>query len=103
MNFIVALQAEAMPLIDRFNLVKRSDTRVFPIFENKDHRVIISGIGRINAAAATGYLYRFEEYSQGIVNIGIAGHGELSTGTSFLANRVLHSGRKNSVLPTSNP
>ena len=99
MNFIVALQAEAMPLIDRFNLVKRSDTRVFPIFENKDHRVIISGIGRINAAAATGYLYRFEEYSQGIVNIGIAGHGELSTGTSFLANRILHSEEKTVYYP----
>ena len=79
--------------------LKRPDTRVFPIFENKDHRVIISGIGRINVAAATGYLSQLKQYSHGILNIGIAGHGELSTGTSFLANRVLHSEEKTVYYP----
>ena len=44
MNFIVALQPEARPLIDRYKLVKRNDTTSFPIFENENHRLIISGM-----------------------------------------------------------
>lgn len=90
MNFIVALQPEARPLIEGYKLIKRNDSSAFPVFENENHRLIISGIGRINAAAATGYLLsQLEQPTHAILNLGIAGHGELPTGIPFLANRVL--------------
>ena len=90
MNFIVALQPEARPLIEGYKLVKRNDSSAFPVFENVNHRLIISGIGRMNAAAATGYLLsELGQPTHAILNLGIAGHGELPTGTPFLANRLL--------------
>ena len=90
MNFIVALQPEARPLIEGYKLVKTNDSSAFPVFENENHRLIISGIGKINAAAATGYLLsELGQPTHAILNLGIAGHGELPTGTPFLANRVL--------------
>ena len=100
MNFIVALQPEARPLIDRYKLVKRNDTTSFPIFENENHRLIISGMGRINAAAATGFLLsQIEHDSEAILNLGIAGHGELPINTPFIANRVFHLEEKNVHYP----
>ena len=54
MNFIISMQAEARPLIDKFRLTKRNLPSPFPVFESKLHKVIISGIGRMQAAAATG-------------------------------------------------
>ena len=90
MNFIVALQPEARPLIEGYKLVKWADSSAFPVFENVNHRLIISGIGRMNAAAATGYLLsQLGQQTHAILNLGIAGHGELPTDTPFLANRLL--------------
>ena len=90
MNFIVALHPEARPIIERYGLEKRLSSIPFSFFENEKHQLIISGIGRINAAAATGYLLsQIDESPQSIINLGIAGHGNLNIGTPFIANRVI--------------
>ena len=95
MNFIVALQTEARPLIERLKLKKRNGTHPFSVFENEIHRLVISGIGRIQAAAATGFLLGQQDVRpQAILNLGIAGHGSLDMGTAFLANRIFHSQEK---------
>lgn len=91
MNFIISMQAEARPLIDKFRLTKRNRPSPFPVFESKLHKVIISGIGRMQAAAATGFLLGEMKNMHGaIINLGISGHGEFPTGTLYLANRVFH-------------
>lgn len=91
MNFIVALQPEARPLIDKFRLTKRNRPSPFPVFESKLHKLIISGIGRIQAAAATGFLLgEMKDIHGAIINLGISGHGEFPVGTPYLANRVFH-------------
>ncbi len=88
MNFVVALQAEACPLIDHYGL-KRSSGSPFRTFENQNHRLVISGIGTIRCAAATGYLLGLlPSRNEGLVNLGIAGHGQLEKGSLFIANRV---------------
>ena len=92
MNFLVALQPEARPLIEKFKLKKRNGSNPFPVFENESHCLAISGIGRIQAAAATGYLLgQLDGRPQAMINLGIAGHGTLDVGTLFLANRIFHS------------
>ena len=101
MNFIVALHPEARPIIERYGLEKRLSSIPFSFFENEKHRLIISGIGRINAAAATGYLLsQIDESPQSIINLGIAGHGNLNIGTPFIANRVIYPEEKVVHYPT---
>ena len=88
MNFLVALKAEAGPLIDCYGLNQVHATP-FPTFENQNHRLVISGIGRIRCAAATGYLLGLlPSKIEGLINLGIAGHGQLEKGSLFIANRV---------------
>jgi len=52
---ITALLAEASVLIETYQLQKSKDT-LFPIYKNKDIVLIVSGIGKINAASATTFL-----------------------------------------------
>ena len=93
MNFIVALQPEARPLIEKFKLKKKNGSNPFPVFENENHRLIISGIGRMKAAA-TGYLLSELGWSSsGNDQPGYCGYGLLPIGTPFLANR-FHSQEK---------
>ena len=100
MNFLVALQPEARPLIEKFKLKKRNGTHPFSVFENETHRLVISGIGRIQAAAATGFLLGQQDgRPKAMINLGIAGHGSLDLGTAFLANRIFHSQEKGIYYP----
>jgi len=75
MNFYsIALLSEAKPLIDKFNLTK-SDDRLFSIYENKDTKLIITGLGSINSSLATTYLLtKFEAKEDDFAfNFGMAG------------------------------
>ena len=56
MNFVVALKAEAGPLIECFKLVKESVPSTFPVFANDCHRLVLSGVGKELSAKATSYL-----------------------------------------------
>ena len=55
---VVALKSEAKPIISYFELDHQSGNNIFPIYRNDKlgHALIISGVGQINAAAATTYL-----------------------------------------------
>jgi hypothetical protein len=90
MNFVVALKAEAKPLIECFKLTKESGPSPFPLFASDRHRLVLSGIGKELATKATTYLReRFPQPNQSWFNLGLAGHGNLELGTVFLANRIL--------------
>ena len=52
----VALKAEATPLIEAFKLKPLSGNPLFPIYENDEIKLIISGVGKIKAGAACSYL-----------------------------------------------
>ena len=56
--WVVALKSEAKPIISHFKLVHQSANSIFPIYRNHKlgHLLIVSGVGQINAAAATAYL-----------------------------------------------
>ena len=89
MNFIVALSCEAKPIIDELRLTKQFSPTPFPVFRNDFHRLVVSGIGKVAAAAATGFLLGSSSTKQEVqayLNVGIAGHGTLQTNTAFIAS-----------------
>ena len=89
MNFVVALKSEAGPLIQRLKLSKQSSDP-FPLFVNDEYRLVLSGPGKELSAKAVKYLAeRHPQPNQAWLNFGLAGHGTLGVGKTFLANRVL--------------
>ena len=87
----VALRAEAKPLIDYYELKPYSPKGLFRVFKNEEIALVISGIGKIAAAAATTFLYTvLGQYPhRGWLNIGVAGHAERAIGEGVLAHRIM--------------
>ena len=56
-NIIIAIQCEAKPLLKHYGLKGSTDHGPFRIYEGEDMRLILSGIGKIAAAAATSYAF----------------------------------------------
>ena len=99
MNFLVALKAEAGPLIDFYRLNQVHATP-FPTFENQNHRLVISGIGRIRCSAATGYLLGLlPSKIEGLINLGIAGHGQLEKAPFLSPTESLSVPKKKCITP----
>ncbi len=114
--WVVALQAEADPLIEEFGLTADSTDRSWKMFSGStpgdsesgiEHRLLVCGVGAIQAAAGTAVLEeRTRHFSSPghwrvWVNIGIAGSnrvGEL--GTLFLATKVSCNARGKSWFPS---
>ena len=93
MNFYsVALNCEAQAIIDALGLIKSTHTP-FSIYENKNTKLIISGIGVINTAMATTYLLtKFDaKKDDTIINIGIAGASfEANKGEFYFVNKIIY-------------
>ncbi|MDO6459090.1 hypothetical protein Q4485_00115 [Granulosicoccaceae sp. 1_MG-2023] len=87
--FVVALQSEATPLIEHYKL-RATGHSAFRCFSNGNVSLIVSGIGRINTAAATAALLHSAPSLQRAVclNTGIAGHHSLPLGQAFVAHRI---------------
>ena len=89
----MALPAESRPLIDFYRLVPRPTKGAFRIYRNDSVALVVSGVGKIAAAAATAYLHALtgEQHDCGWLNIGIAGHAERTVGEGVLASRITDS------------
>lgn len=89
MLFIVcALSCEARPFIEHFSLKAKTDISSFPIYQNEKITLAISGIGKINAAAAVGFLGQ-QDIPSCWINVGLAGHKDLAIGTSLLGHKII--------------
>jgi len=89
MNFVVAFLAEAQPVIDFYRLVK-TDLSPGSMFQNDQHCLLISGLGKDRAASATKLLGQSKAgKNEGWLNLGIAGHGSLAKGDAFLAGKII--------------
>ena len=90
-HIITALPAEARPLIDHFGLHTKSTSGGFRIHEGDGMALVISGPGKVTAAAATALLAaRLEPGIQAAwLNIGIAGHADREIGQGLLAHRIM--------------
>ena len=101
MNFVVALKAEALPLVESLGLTKESAASPFPLFASDRHRLVLSGVGKELAAKATNFLSeRFSNPNQAWMNFGLSGHGTLAKGTVYIATRILDDGGEGPFYPT---
>ena len=98
-RWVVAFKEEAKTIIDHYKLSIIDGKSLFPVFKNFDdtHWLILSGIGRHNAAAATSYLYSISKASKSTawINIGIAGCGKGNYGDLCLVDKISNNYGKN--------
>ncbi len=71
-NFVLDLPSEARPLLTYFVLQKLDSSTDFPLYEKDGLRLIVTGIGKIAAAAATAYLHALRPTTPAVwFNIGV--------------------------------
>ncbi len=100
---ICALPCEARPLIEYYGMQAAPETGPFRCYasQNNDLILTLSGIGRINAAAATAWTQgRFNALqSDAWLNVGMAGHRHLYIGSAALCHKIEDSGNGQSWFP----
>ncbi len=90
-NFVVALPAEAKPIASYFELRRTTPDSGFPLYRGERISLVISGSGKVAAAAAVGWL---AAHTQGRtntiwINVGIAGHRERPLGDAVMAHTIV--------------
>jgi hypothetical protein len=92
LHLVVALSAEARPWIVQYRLQQLVGSTAFPVYVNAERSIylIVSGIGKVNAAAATTYLYQLSgAAANGIFcNVGVAG-ADYPLGTVGLVGKIV--------------
>ena len=91
--WVVALHAEAAPIIDAFELKMSSNELLFPVYINPDngHCLVVSGVGAVRSASAATFLkvqLSVGKYAAWI-NIGVAGYFEDKLGSVYQAIKVM--------------
>ena len=106
-RWVTAFKEEAQAILDHYKLKPIKEKTIFPIYKNEDetHWLIISGIGRNNAAAATAYLYAYSKASKytSWINIGIAGSSKGNYGDLYLVDKISTYQRKKCTYPSTQP
>lgn len=89
-HLVVAVDAEAKPLISWFGLKRVQPDRGFPVFRHAHIALVISGPGKVNAAAATAHLHAACGYPRdGLwISMGVAGHPDLPISSCRVAHAV---------------
>ena len=97
---VVALAAEARPLLASHHL-RGVSGHPYRICAGEQTHLIVSGVGKVAAAAATAYLRALiGDAPAAWLNIGIAGHGSQAVGTALLAHKVVDTASDKSFYPT---
>ncbi len=95
---VTAMLCEARPVMDRLKLKGEPAGEPFRLYRREDVALVISGMGKAAAAAATAWAAERigREGPLAFLNFGSAGHGHFATGEVFVAQEVLDqgSGRK---------
>jgi adenosylhomocysteine nucleosidase len=89
LRFVVALQAEARPLVERFGM-EAVDEGPFPVYRGQDGWLIVSGQGKAAAAAATAYLHLLSgaAMARAWLNVGLGGHSRRPLGEGVIAHKI---------------
>lgn len=102
LNFVVALSEEARPIIQQFRLKRLHSINAFPVYGNDEVRLIVSGIGKLAAATATGYLAGIDSAGKATawLNVGVAGSKSLPVGQTVLAHQIIDAVSQQKFYPT---
>lgn len=89
-HILTALACEARPLIARFGMEPIPAARPFRVFEGEGIALIVSGMGKLAAAAAVGFGYAYGDggRNQAWLNVGVGGCADRPIGQGVLAHRV---------------
>lgn len=89
-RLVVALPAEARPLVRHFGLEAIETRAPYAVFRGERAWLVTTGVGKLRAAAGTAYLHARSGSEPGAVwvNAGIAGHADAPFGSVFLAHKV---------------
>ncbi len=99
-HFVVALASEADALVRRYRMEPCEGA--FRWFRSDDAALVISGVGKLAAAAATSYLHaKTGEEPFGVwLNFGTAGHRDRPRGDTLLAHTVTDAASRSRFHPT---
>lgn len=100
-HFVVALPAEAKPLISHYQLKRRQGEDAFAIFDRDGISLTVSGIGKAATAAAVGYTHvLYGKRKQAVwLNVGVAGHRDARLGSVWLGHKVTDADSRRSWYP----
>lgn len=102
-RWVTALKAEAEEIIKNYAL-ERVATKPFPVYKNKDIDIwlVLSGIGQINAVAATTYLYVKSDASYNTIwiNLGIVGSRNLKVGELVQIDKITSNEFRDNYYPS---
>ncbi len=102
-NFVIALPAEAKPLIAHFKLKRMQPDGDFPIYQEGAVTLVRSGVGKEAAANATRFLLHRHQQKKSIwINLGIAGHATRQIGDMILAQQILDEDSQQQWITTFN-
>ena len=99
-NLILALKAEAQPLIEYFELKPLPVDETVSIFGSHELTLALAGMGKSAAAHAVQCINNAkQECVNAWLNIGIAGHGVFDVGQGFMADRIVDQTTMNTWYP----
>ena len=97
---VVALAAEARPLIAHYRL-RALEGHPYRICVGDQTHLIVSGVGKVAAAAAAAYLRaQIGAAPAAWLNVGVAGHGRHAVGAALLAHKVVDATSGQPFYPT---
>jgi hypothetical protein len=89
-NLVIALPAEAKPLIRQLNLQRDQTKMRMPVYSGNGIELVITGAGANASVQGVHYLHSINTSSTvQWINIGICGHGSLEVGTPLLIDRII--------------
>lgn len=90
-GLVCALPSEAAAMVGLLALKKQAGWTPFPTYEGPGYRLVVSGVGKVRAAAATAYLLGSEPpWKWVLLNFGVAGGApDLPIGQACLAHKVV--------------
>lgn len=102
---VTALPAEARPLVRYFGLGGKQSGGPYPWYRNDGMKLVVSGPGKTNAAAASAWLQTLDDSHEhhAWLNVGIAGHATLATGSGAVAHRISDAATGKSWYPPGLP
>jgi adenosylhomocysteine nucleosidase len=100
-HFVVALPAEARPLISHYRLKRRQGDDAFAIFDRDGISLTVSGIGKAATAAAVGYTHvLYGRRRQAVwLNVGVAGQRDAPLGSVWLGHKITDAASERSWYP----
>ncbi|PUB86010.1 MAG: hypothetical protein DBP02_04150 [gamma proteobacterium symbiont of Ctena orbiculata] len=89
-NLVIALPAEARPLINLLKLRRDQVNMEIPVYHGNGIQLAITGPGAVASARGVRYIQSIKPCPAAKwINLGICGHGSLAVGTPLLINRVI--------------